>query len=95
MNTYLMIGERVGTPDARDLAAQLRAWHDAMVNHLRLLKRDGAPCAEDCPHDEARVLWPMALEVFGPQADTLAFLRAHGSRGRSHTMGGGATRPRA
>ncbi len=92
MNTYQMLGERVGTPEARDLAVQLRAWHDAMVTHLRVLKRTRGACGDECPHADARVLWAMALDVMGPLAGTLEFLRSHGARVPGHTMEGRAAR---
>ena len=88
MNSYRMLGEQTGTAEARDLAVQLQTWHDAMVMHLRAADRRGAPCADECPHEAARVLWPMALDVFGPLADTLAFLRAHGGGAPRPTMEG-------
>lgn len=88
MNSYRMLGEQTGTAEARDLAVQLQTWHDAMVMHLRAVDRRGAACAEDCPHDAARILWPMALDVFGPSAGTLAFLRAHGAAPPRPTMEG-------
>lgn len=93
MNSYLMLGEKVGTPEARDLALQLRAWHDAMVTHLRAIRLQRVRCGEDCPHEEARVLWPMALDVFGAHAATLEFLRAQGARPPGHRMDGRAARP--
>jgi hypothetical protein len=92
MNTYQMLGERVGTPEARDLAVQLRAWHDAMVTHLRLLKRGGGGCHDECPHADARTLWPMALDVMGPLAASLEFLRVHGGGVPGRTMEGRAAR---
>ena len=33
-------------------------------------------CDEDCPHVEARTLWPEALDTFGPRAHELTFLRS-------------------
>ena len=93
MNTYQMLGARVGTPEARDLAVQMRAWHDAMVTHLRRLKRAPSDCSGECPHAEARVLWAMALDVLGPLAESLEFLRAHGASVPGHTMEGRAARP--
>jgi hypothetical protein len=77
MNLYRAIGDRVGTLEARDLAEQLVAWHDAMVKHLRVSAR-GGPCEEGCAHDEARLLWSSALETFGEDAVGLSFLRTHG-----------------
>ena len=79
MNIYRLIGDRVGTLEARVLAQQLVEWHDAMVKHLRVVEsRGGAGCLEGCPHDDARALWAAALDVLGPEADDLMFLRAHG-----------------
>lgn len=93
MNSYRMLGEQAGTPDARDLAVQLQAWHDAMVMHLRAADRRGSACAEGCPHEVARVLWPMALDAFGPLAASLAFLHTHGSAPPRPTMEGRDARP--
>lgn len=78
MNLYRLIGDRIGTPEARELSHRLMAWHDAMVKHLRSLdlRRDG--CDDGCPHDDARALWSSALEHFGDQADDLRFLSTHG-----------------
>ena len=54
MNTYRLLGDHVGTNEARELAEQLVAWHDAMVRHLRVVgPQDEAKCLEDCPHEEA------------------------------------------
>lgn len=36
VNIYRNLGDRVGTLEARELAAQPVAWHDAMVNHVRV-----------------------------------------------------------
>ena len=87
MNTYLMIGEHIGTAEARDLAQQLRGWHDAMVSHLRAAARQAATCGDDCPHGEARSLWAVARNVFGTHADGLEFLRRHGARAPDPRMG--------
>ena len=79
MNTYRRLGDHVGTNEARELAEQLVAWHDAMVRHLRVVgSQGGAKCPEDCPHEEAALLWPTAQAVFGGRANDLVFLRAHG-----------------
>ena len=78
MNLYRAIGDRVGTLEARELAEQLVAWHDAMVKHLRVSAR-GGPCEEGCAHDDARLLWSSALETFGEDAVGLSFLQTHGS----------------
>ena len=49
-----------------------------MVVHERRLRagRGGEVCDEDCPHVEARALWPEALQAFGPRAHELTFLRS-------------------
>ena len=91
MNSYRMLGEQAGTPAARDLAVELQAWHDAMVMHARGAGRRGE-CTEDCPHEQARILWAMALDVFGPLAGTLTFLRTHGGMPGGHTIEGRAAR---
>ena len=78
MNIYRVLGDRVGTLEARDLAQQLFEWHDAMVKHLRVANHHGRGCPEGCPHEEAGGLWPAAMEVFGDRARELRFLRKHG-----------------
>ncbi len=80
MNIYRVIGDRVGTLEARGLAQQLVEWHDAMVKHLRVIGHRRAECLEGCPHDEAHSLWAAAMDVFGPHAGDLSFLRTHGDR---------------
>lgn len=81
MNLYRNLGDRVGTLEARELAEQLMAWHDAMVKHVRVAgARRGDACGDGCPHDEAATLWSAALDVFGADASQLVFLRTHGSR---------------
>lgn len=77
---YRILGDAVATVEARELAEQLVAWHDAMVKHVRAVSLRGAECEEGCPHEQARVLWAQALDVFGPEADKLVFLRKHGER---------------
>src|SRR5687768_9038183 len=37
MNVYRILGDYVGTSEARVLAEQLVAWHDSMVKHLRIV----------------------------------------------------------
>lgn len=91
MNLYRALGDRVGTPDARNLAQQLMDWHDAMVRHLRLSARDGSGCHEECPHAEARALWAAAVSVFGEHVDALGFLRRHGRGGAQLAGAGGLT----
>jgi hypothetical protein len=79
VNTYRRLGDQVGTNEARELAEQLVAWHDAMVRHLRAVGRQrGAKCPDDCPHEEAALLWSTAQGIFGGKANDLAFLRSHG-----------------
>lgn len=79
MNLYRRLGDQVGTLEARDLATQLAAWHDAMVKHQRVLEvRGRTACDDGCPHEEAVVLWSAAQETFGARAADLAFLRSHG-----------------
>jgi hypothetical protein len=84
MNRYRVLGDRIGTCDARDLAQQLVRWHDAMVKHLRVMTHEGRRCSEGCPHDEARGLWSAALDVFGSDASTLEFLQRHGGTPLGH-----------
>jgi hypothetical protein len=75
---YRVLGDVSGTAEARDLAEQLVAWHDAMVKHLRVVQLRGAGCGDDCPHEQARALWPAARATFGAEADKLTFLGTHG-----------------
>jgi hypothetical protein len=77
MNLYRIIGDRIGTPEARALSQELVIWHDAMVKHLRS-GAAGTACLAGCAHEEARALWSSALEIFGEHAGGLLFLRAHG-----------------
>jgi hypothetical protein len=91
MNIYRRLGDQVATSEARELAEQLVAWHDAMVKHVRVLgSRQEAHCGEDCPHDEAASLWAAARATFGARARELVFLRSHGHSPRMTT----AARPR-
>ena len=78
MNPYAILGAGVGTEEAASLCARLNAWHDAMVAHERRLRLVVASeaCGDECPHAEARVLWPEALATFGPRAQELLFLRS-------------------
>lgn len=86
MNIYRHLGDQAGTSEARELAEQLVAWHDAMVKHVRVLEaRDDGRCAEDCPHEDARSLWPAAQVAFGGRARELVFLRSHGQSRRLAT----------
>ena len=80
MNIYRTIGDRIGTPEARDLAQQLVEWHDAMVKHVRIVLARRQVCDDGCPHDEAAILWSAAQDVFGADAAGLRFLRTHGER---------------
>jgi hypothetical protein len=64
MNVYRILGDYVGTSEARVLAEQLVAWHDSMVKHLRVVgPRRGLACGDDCPHDGATPLWSAAKNV--------------------------------
>ena len=86
MHTYWHLGDQVGTNEARELAKQLVAWHDAMVRHLRVVnRRSGVACSEDCPHERAALLWSTAQAVFGERSDDLTFLRSHGHAAPSPT----------
>ena len=86
MNMYRRLGDQVATTEARELAEQLVAWHDAMVKHVRVLgARHDAQCGEDCPHDEAASLWTAAQGTLGPRARELVFLRSHGHQKRLTT----------
>ena len=87
MNIYRVLGDRIGTGEARQLAQQLVAWHDAMVKHLRRVgPLATGQCADDCPHVEAGVLWTAAQDILGASARQLGFLRSHGQRGRASTL---------
>lgn len=86
MTMYLHLGDQMGSAEARDLAQQLVAWHDAMVRHVRVAgSRRGPRCQDECPHEEATLLWLAAREVFGERAHELSFLRSHGDRGPTAT----------
>ena len=83
MNIYRRLGDQIGTNEARELAEQLVAWHDAMVKHLRVLSsRHDASCGEDCPHEDAASLWTAAQGAFGARARELVFLHSHGQSRR-------------
>jgi hypothetical protein len=87
MNVYVRLGNHRGSAEARELARQLVAWHDAMVRHLRVAgRRRSANCGEECPHDEAAALWADARDIFGSRAQELEFLRTHGRRTRINSM---------
>ena len=78
MYPYTILISGPGSHDATDLSARLSEWHDAMVAHERRLRLVVASeaCGDECPHAEARVLWPEALATFGPRAQELLFLRS-------------------
>jgi hypothetical protein len=80
MNIYRMLGSRMGTPDALELAERLSAWHDAMVAHERLRAR---ACDDECPHADAGLLWNEATRAFGDRAGELLFLKSRASRAES------------
>jgi hypothetical protein len=86
MNIYRRLGDQVATSEARELAEQLVAWHDAMVKHLRVVgSRQEAHCDEECPHEDAASLWAAAQKTFGSRARELLFLRSHGQPKRLTT----------
>jgi hypothetical protein len=78
MNPYVLLGSRVGTPEAASLAGRLTAWHDSMVAHERKLRvaRTDDGCGDECPHVEARTLWTEAVATFGDRATELQLLRS-------------------
>ena len=78
MNPYVILGSGMATAEATSLSARLSAWHDAMVAHERRLRTGVTSdlCDDECPHAEARTLWPEALATFGSRAQQLAFLRS-------------------
>jgi hypothetical protein len=87
MNIYRVLGDRIGTSEARELVQQLVEWHDAMVRHLRVVaSRPAGHCSDECPHVEAVLLWAAAQDVFGASARQLEFLRSHGQRRRASTL---------
>ena len=79
MNIYRMIGNKLGTPEAIELAERLSAWHDAMVAHERAPRRVNG-CDDECPHMDAMVLWREAARLFGDRAGELRFLRSRGTQ---------------
>ena len=81
MNLYTSIASRIGSPEAQALAARVAAWHDAMVAHERRRGGRVGECDEECPHEEARLLWTEAVSVFGDDAPACQFLRVHGEAG--------------
>lgn len=76
MNLYERIASAIGTTEAIALGARLAAWHDSMVAHERRLRLGADVCDDECPHAEAPALWREAVEIFGPRAQELTFLRA-------------------
>jgi hypothetical protein len=80
MNIYRMLGNKIATADALELAERLSAWHDAMVAHERLRPRG---CDDECPHTEAPTLWGDASRVFGAHAGELGFLASRARRKES------------
>jgi hypothetical protein len=92
MTMYLHLGDQIGTIEARDLAQQLAAWHDAMVRHVRVAGPvRTSTCGEVCPHDDAAALWAAARTTFGRRADGLAFLRTHGHYARRRASRGSSS----
>jgi hypothetical protein len=84
MNPYTILGSGLGSHEATALSVRLSAWHDAMVAHERRLRAGATSdaCDDECPHAEARALWPEAVSILGARASELAFLRlrAHDAR---------------
>ena len=82
MNPYAIVDVNVGATGPGPLRARLMAWHDAMVSHERRLRSGSTNdrCDDGCPHVEASALWAEVLEVLGPRARELAFLRSHATR---------------
>ena len=78
MNPYAIVGSGIGTTEATSLRARLMAWHDAMVAHERRIRSGQTTdtCDDECPHVEARALWAEVLEMLGPRANELTFLRS-------------------
>jgi hypothetical protein len=78
MSPYTILSSGLGSHEASALSARLSAWHDAMVAHERRLRAGATSdaCDDECPHAEARDLWPEAVTTFGAHAHELAFLRS-------------------
>ena len=86
MNPYAMVDMNVGATGPGPLRARLMAWHDAMVAHERRLRSGYDRCDDECPHVEARTLWAEAVEVLGPRAREVTFLRSRAlGAGREQT----------
>ncbi len=90
MNLYERLGSAIATTEAAALTARLAAWHDAMVAHERKLRtgRTADACDEDCPHAQARALWPEAVATLGARAQELTFLRSRASETGRRSQGG-------
>ena len=93
MNPYTILGSGLGTHEATALSARLSAWHDAMVAHERRLRAGATSdaCDDECPHAEARALWPEAVSTFGARAHELAFLRSRAQDTRRSVSTAGST----
>lgn len=78
MNIYTILSSGLGTNEAKNLSVRLSAWHDAMVAHERRIRAGTTSdaCDDECPHAEARALWPEAVTTFGARAQGLTFLRS-------------------
>jgi hypothetical protein len=78
VNLYTSIASRIASPEAAALSERLSAWHDAMVAHERRLAsgRGFDACNDDCPHEDAEILWEDAVRVFGENAAECEFLRS-------------------
>ena len=97
MNLYTILSSGPGSPEAIALSARLSAWHDAMVTHERRLRAAVASdtCDDECPHAEARALWPEAVATFGARAHDLTFLRSKAQATRRSVSTAGSAHPRA
>ena len=97
MNPYTILSSGIGTRQATTLGARLSAWHDAMVAHERRLRAatTSDACHDDCPHAEARELWPEAVATFGARAQELTFLRSRAQVTRRSISTTGSAHQRA
>jgi hypothetical protein len=93
MNPYTVLSSGLATQEARALSARLSAWHDTMVAHERRLRLavTSDACDDECPHAEARALWPEAVATFGARAQDLTFLRSRAQDKRRAVGARGST----
>jgi len=97
MNPYTILSSGPGAYEAAALSARLSAWHDAMVAHERRLRAGTTSdaCDDECPHAEARALWPEAVAAFGAPAQELTFLRSRAQDTRRSVSTARSTHARA